>query len=296
MLLRLIAEEGVTLTAGVPTILYMLLSHPDSERYDLRGLKFINGGSALPRGLAELAAKRGVRVVVGYGMTETAPVLAMALPHAGIRDAEERWLDYALRTGWPVPLVDLQVVDEEMRPVPRDGRTMGEIVVRAPWVAPEYYMDSEKTREAWRGGWFHTGDVAVWYPDGSVVIVDREKDIIKSGGEWISSTRLEDAISLHPCVAEVAVVAAYHPKWQERPVAAVVPRPGCGDRVTTEEIRRFLMENFVEKGAIPKWWLPGRVVVVDQLPRTSVGKIDKKKLRAQLRGILAGEAPGEGKG
>ena len=287
VLLRLIDEERVTLTAGVPTILYMLLSHPDSERYDLSRLTFINGGSALPRGLAEQAARRGIRVLVGYGMTETAPVLTLALPHAGLSGAGERWLDYALRTGWPVPLVEIRVVDEDMNPVPRDGKTMGEVVVRAPWVTPEYYMDPEKTEKAWRGGWFHTGDIAVWHPDGSIEIVDREKDIIKSGGEWISSTRLEDAISRHPCVAEVAVVAAYHPKWQERPVAVVVPKPGCGEKLTTEEIRRYLLENYVEKGAIPKWWLPDKVVLIEELPRTSVGKVDKKKLRAQLRNILA---------
>jgi len=288
VLLRLIAEEGVTLTAGVPTILYMLLSHPDAEKYDLRGLTFINGGQALPRGLAELAAKRGIRVFVGYGMTETAPVLTLALPPATVEDAGERWLDYALRTGWPVPLM---VVDEEMNPVPRDGKTMGEIVVRAPWVTPEYYMNPEKTREAWRGGWFHTGDIAVWMPDGSIVIVDREKDIIKSGGEWISSTRLEDAISRHPCVAQVAVIGVPHPKWQERPVAVIVSsrQPGCREKLTTEEIREFLMKNFVEKGEIPKWWLPDKVIVVEEeLPRTSVGKIDKRSLRERFRDALQG--------
>ncbi len=281
VLLRLIEEEGVTLTAGVPTILYMLLTHPDAEKRNLKGLTFINGGSALPRGLAELAARHGIRVFVGYGMTETAPVLTLALPPGHIREAEERWLDYALRTGWPVPLVQLRVVNPDtMEPVPRDGKTMGEIVVRAPWVTPEYYRDKEKTEKAWRGGWFHTGDIAVWYPDGSIVIVDREKDVIKSGGEWISSTRLEDAISRHPCVAQVAVIGAYHPKWQERPVALVVPRgEECREKLSTDEIRRFLMENFVERGEISKWWLPDRVIVVDDLPKTSVGKVNKRELR-----------------
>ncbi|NOZ88547.1 MAG: long-chain fatty acid--CoA ligase, partial [Crenarchaeota archaeon] len=183
------------------------------------------------------------------------------------------------------------VVDEEMNPVPRDGKTMGEIVVRAPWVTPEYYMNPEKTREAWRGGWFHTGDIAVWMPDGSIVIVDREKDIIKSGGEWISSTRLEDAISRHPCVAQVAVIGVPHPKWQERPVAVIVSsrQPGCREKLTTEEIREFLMKNFVEKGEIPKWWLPDKVIVVEEeLPRTSVGKIDKRSLRERFRDALQG--------
>ena len=291
VLLKLIAEEGVTFTAGVPTILYMLLSHPAAEKYDLSGVTFVVGGSALPRGLAEMAMKKGMRVFVGYGMTETAPILTLALPPAktGVSHGDPRWLDYALRTGWPVPLVDLRVVDPEGNPVPKDGKTMGEIVVRAPWVTPEYYKAPEKTEAAWRQGWFHTGDIAVWYPDGSIVIVDRDKDVIKSGGEWISSVRLEDAISRHPCVAQVAVVAAEHPKWQERPVAVIVPKPGCEDKVTTEEIRSFLMKEFVEKGEIPKWWLPDKVVVVEDLPKTSVGKINKRVLREKYRRVLLEE-------
>jgi len=291
VLLKFIADEGVTFTAGVPTILYMLLTHPDAEKYDLSGVTFVNGGSALPRGLAELARKKGMRVFVGYGMTETAPILTLALPPAklGVTEKDPEWLDYALRTGWPVPLVQLQVVDPEMNPVPKDGKTMGEIVVRAPWVTPEYYQAPEKTEAAWRGGWFHTGDIAVWFEDGSIMIVDRDKDVIKSGGEWISSVRLEDAISRHPCVAQVAVIAAKHPKWQERPVAVIVPKPGCEDKVTTEEIRRFLMENFVEKGEIPKWWLPDKVVVVEDLPKTSVGKINKRALREKFANILLEE-------
>ncbi len=288
ILLKLIEQEKVTFTAGVPTILYMLLSHPDSEKYDLSGLTFIVGGSALPRGLAEAAMKRGIRVFVGYGMTETAPILTLAVPPAktGVTVDSPRYLDYALRTGWPIPLVKLMVVDPELKPVPKDGKTMGEIVVRSPWVTPEYYNAPEKTEAAWRGGWFHTGDIAVWFEDGSVVIVDRDKDVIKSGGEWISSVRLEDAISRHPCVGQVAVIAAKHPKWQERPVAVIVPKPGCEDKITTEEIRRFLMENFVEKGEIPKWWLPDKVLVVEDLPKTSVGKINKRLLREKYGNIL----------
>jgi len=288
-LLEMIDREGVTLTAGVPTILYMLLTHPRAgETRRLRGLKYINGGSALPRGLAEQAQKLGIRIIVGYGMTETAPVLTLAIPPAHVA-GEEQWLDYALRTGWPIPLVDLMVADEELRPVPRDGKTMGEVVVRAPWAAYEYYQAPGKTEEAWRGGWFHTGDIGVWHPDGSLALMDRLKDVVKSGGEWISTTRLEDAISRHPCVAQVAVIGVYHPKWQERPIAVIVPRPGCGDRVTTEEIRGFLMKEFVEKGEMPKWWLPDRVVLAEELPKTSVGKIDKKRLRQQYRGLLAGD-------
>ncbi|MCE4625204.1 MAG: long-chain fatty acid--CoA ligase [Desulfurococcales archaeon] len=289
VLLKLIHEEKVNFTAGVPTILYMLLTHPDAKKYDLRGLLFVNGGSALPRGLAELAMKMGIRVMVGYGMTETAPILTLAAPPSHLGVTEENYLDYALRTGWPIPLVHLQVVDPEGKPVPKDGKTMGEIVVRAPWITPEYYMAPEKTEAAWRDGWFHTGDIAVWFPDGSIVIQDRDKDVIKSGGEWISSVRLEDAISQHPGVAQVAVIAAKHPKWQERPVAIIVPKPGWEDKITTEEIRNFLMKNYVEPGHIPKWWLPDKVVLVEQLPMTSVGKINKRVLREKFANILLEE-------
>ncbi len=292
VLLKLIVDEKVDFTAGVPTILYMLLAHPASEKYDLSGLTFVNGGSALPRGLAELALKRGMRVFVGYGMTETAPILTLASPPAktGVDFKSPNYLDYALRTGWPIPLIDLQVVDPEMKPVPKDGKTMGEIVVRGPWITPEYYKAPEKTEAAWRGGWFHTGDIAVWYPDGSIVIVDRDKDVIKSGGEWISSVRLEDAISRHECVAQVAVIAAKHPKWQERPVALVVPKPGCEDKISTESINEFLTKNFVETGQIPKWWLPDKILVVEDLPKTSVGKINKRALREKYANILLEEA------
>lgn len=283
-LLELIVGEKVTITAGVPTILYMLLSHPESTKYDLSGLMFVNGGQALPRGLAEAARKRGIEVMTGYGMTETAPILTLATVPSKHMD---RWEDLSLVTGWPVPLVDLRVVNPDtMEPVPKDGKTMGEIVVRAPWVTPEYYKDPEKTERAWSGGWFHTGDIAVWTEEGYVLIVDRDKDVIKSGGEWISSVRLESAISQHPGVAQVAVIGVRHEKWQERPVAIIVPKPGWESKITTEEIVGFLAENFVEKGEIPKWWLPDKVVVVEDLPKTSVGKINKRALREKFRDLL----------
>ncbi len=289
VLLELIVKEKVTFTAGVPTILYMLLTAPESEKYDLSGLLFISGGQALPRGLAEAARKRGIKVMAGYGMTETAPILTLATVPPKHRDKEE----LLISPGFPIPLVDLMVADPEtLKPVPRDGKTMGEIVVRAPWVTPEYYKDPEKTEKAWRGGWFHTGDIAVWTPEGAVIIVDRDKDVIKSGGEWISSVRLEDAISTHPGVAQVAVIGAKHEKWGERPVALIVPRKGWEDKITTEDIREFLMKNYVETGKIPKWWLPDKVIVVEDLPKTSVGKINKRALRERYANVLLEEQAG----
>lgn len=283
-LLELIVREKVTHTAGVPTILYMLLTDPESYKYDLTGLTFISGGAATPKALAEAARKRGIRVIVGYGLTETAPVLTIASPPVRLLESPALE-DLVLRTGWPIPLVEIQVVDPEGKPVPKDGKTMGEIVVRAPWVTPEYYKDPAKTEEAWRGGWFHTGDVAVWFEDGSILILDRDKDVIKSGGEWISSVRLEDAISTHPGVSQVAVIAVKSKKWGERPAAIIVPKPEWKGRITLEEIRRHLEENYVSKGLIPKWWLPDLVIEVESLPLTSVGKISKRTLREQYKHI-----------
>ncbi len=284
VLLELISREKVTHTAGVPTILYMMLTDPESHKYDLTGLKFISGGAATPKALAEAARRRGITVIVGYGLTETAPVLTIASPPSRLLESPELG-DLVLRTGWPIPLVELQVVDPEGKPVPKDGRSMGEIVVRAPWVTPEYYKDPAKTEEAWRGGWFHTSDIAIWFDDGSVLIVDRDKDVVKSGGEWISSVRLEDAISTHPGVDQVAVIAVKSKKWGERPAVFIVPKPDWRGKLTLEEIRGYLERNYVSKGLIPKWWLPDIVIEVDSLPLTSVGKINKRILREQYRHI-----------
>ncbi len=290
--LKLLAEHRVTHTAGVPTVLYMLLTHPDFPKYrdKIKGLVFVVGGAALPRGLAKLAWDNGIKAIVGYGMTETAPVLTIATIRRDLLDAPEdvKWELMAQRTGLPIPLVQLRVVDESMKDVPRDGKTMGEIVVRAPWITREYYRDPEKTSKAWRGGWFHTGDIAVWDEKGYVLIMDRDKDVIKSGGEWISSLRLEDLISQHPGVSEVAVIGVRHPKWGERPVALVVPRPEYRGKLKPEDIIEHL-KRFVEKGVIPKWWLPDKVLIVDELPKTSVGKINKRELRERYANILASE-------
>jgi fatty-acyl-CoA synthase len=284
-ILRVINDEGVTIVNGVPTILYNLLMHPDSPKYDLSRLKFIAGGAALPRGLLEEAVKRGVTVVQGFGLTETAPVILLSMEKPNMRDwpMDRRRELSGLSAGLPLPLVDVRIVDEQDRDVPRDGKTMGELVVRAPWVIKEYLNDPEKTRNAWRNGWFHTDDIAVWDSEGYIQIMDRAKDVIKSGGEWISSTRLEDLISTHPGVGEVAVVGVPHPKWGERPIAIVVPKPGWS--VTESDIRNHLMK-YVEQGQIPKWWIPDKVIIMEsELPKTSTGKIDKKILRDRISSL-----------
>jgi fatty-acyl-CoA synthase len=284
-ILRVINDEGVTIVNGVPTILYNLLTHPDSPKYDLSRLKFIAGGAALPRGLLEEAVKRGVTVVQGFGLTETAPVILLSMEKPNMRDwpMDRRRELSGLSAGLPLPLVDVRIVDEQDRDVPRDGKTMGELVVRAPWVIKEYLNDPEKTRNAWRNGWFHTDDIAVWDSEGYIQIMDRAKDVIKSGGEWIVSTRLEDLISTHPGVGEVAVVGVPHPKWGERPIAIVVPKPGWS--VTESDIRNHLMK-YVEQGQIPKWWIPDKVIIMEsELPKTSTGKIDKKILRDRISSL-----------
>jgi len=288
---RLIVEENAKYMGGVPTMLYMILTHPDFPKYvekirEIRPTYWV-AGAALPKELAKKAAEAGFIPRVGYGMTETAPILEMTYFKRtekiikDVKDVEEYY--DKLTALLPIPLVDLVVVDENLRPVPRDGKTMGEIVVRAPWVTPEYLGDPEKTREAWRGGWFHTGDLAVWYPDGRVRIVDRAKDVIKSGGEWISSLQLEDLILTHPAVAQAAVIGVPHEVWGERPVAVVMLKPGVSAK--EEDIIRHL-EKFVEAGKIPKWWLPDKVIFVQEMPLTVTGKVDKKVLKEQFKDIL----------
>ncbi|MEM3834650.1 long-chain-fatty-acid--CoA ligase [Pyrobaculum sp.] len=286
---KLIAEERVKSLAGVPTMLYMLLTAPEFPKYvnRIREVKpiFVVGGAALPKELAKRAAEAGFIPRVGYGLTETAPVLTLGYfrPTEKLPQDVEEYYSVLTATGLPIPLVDLAVVDENLNPVPRDGRTMGEIVVKAPWVTPEYLGDPEKTKESFRGGWFRTGDVAVWYPDGRIRIVDRAKDVIKSGGEWISSLQLEDLIATHPAVAQVAVIGVPHEKWGERPVAVVVLKPGAA--ATEQDIINHL-QKFVDAGKIPKWWLPDKVIFVNQLPLTGTGKIDKKVLKEQFRNTL----------
>ena len=284
-ILKTISEEKVTYIYGVPVILYLLLTHPDSPKYDLRGLKYGNGGSAIPEGLYKLARSRGIIVINGYGLSETAPVIAQALLRASTLNwPEDKKENYFMKGLRQIPLVFLKVVDPTGKEVPKDGKTLGELVVRAPWLTPAYFKDPEKTRDLWRGGWLHTGDVAVWDSDGHIWIMDRLKDVVESGGEWISSVKLESIISTYPGVGEVAVVGVSHPKWGERPIAIVVPKPG--QRVTEEEIRNHLMQ-YVEKGEIPKWWIPDKIIITQkELPKTSTGKIDKKILRDSYKDTL----------
>ena len=282
-LLKLIQTEKVTFSHCVPTILHMLLSHPAAKEVDLRAWKVVIGGSALPRGLARLAMDRGIEIYTGYGMSETCPVLTLAnlKPYMMEWDTE-RQLGIRTKTGLPIPLVNLRVADLSTgESVPDDGKTTGEIVVRAPWLTQGYTKEPTKSEDLWAGGWLHTGDVANIDKNGYLQITDRLKDVIKTGGEWISSLYLESLISQHDAVSEVAVVGVPDEKWGERPLAMVVPKSEHAETLLSTDLRKFL-EKFVQEGLISKWGIPDTFVMVDQIPKTSVGKIDKKVIKKSV--------------
>ncbi|MBI5568583.1 MAG: fatty acid--CoA ligase [Desulfomonile tiedjei] len=285
-ILRLIRREKVTFSHGVPTILTMLLDHPVAKEIDLRGWKVNTGGMALPRGLAQRALEKGIEIFHGYGMSETCPILTLAhLKPRMMQWDRERQLDIRTKTGFPLPLVDLKIVDETGRAVPRDGKSYGEITVRTPWCTQGYFKDPERSEELWKDGYLHSGDVAQQDEEGYVQITDRLKDAIKTGGEWISSLLLESVLSQHEAVAEAAVIGVPHEKWGERPAALVVLKSGYEEKVSADELRAFF-SRFVEKGVIPKWGVPDSFHLVDYIPKTSVGKMDKKTIREGIDAFI----------
>jgi fatty-acyl-CoA synthase len=280
-LLALRRREHVTYSHCVPTILQMLLSAPTAATTDLNGWKITVGGSAMSTALARQALDRGIDVFAAYGMSETCPfLLANRLLEPALPDSPDEEVATRCLTGLPLPLVDLRVVDERMQDVPHDGHAVGELVVRAPWLTMGYVGDAVASGELWSDGYLHTRDIASVNPAGYVQIRDRAKDVIKSGGEWISSLQLEELIARHPGVAEVAVIATPDVRWGERPLPVIVARPGAAERPTIELIARHL-ESFVAAGEIPKYAVPDRIELVEALPRTSVGKLDKKTLRGR---------------
>ncbi len=277
-LVRLIDRYGVTFSHCVPTILHMLLTCDAAAEITLAKWKVVIGGSALSRGLAEAALARGINVFSAYGLSETCPLLTTV----HLDPADESDLTARLKTGRPAAMVELRVVDAEMRDVPRDGVSTGEIVVRAPWLNETYLKDASATAALWRGGYMHTGDVGLIEADGSLIITDRLKDVIKSGGEWISSLMLESIASAIDGVAEVAAIGISHPKWGERPCLLLVPEIGVDADRLPADITAAL-EAEIAAGALSKWALPERIDIVAELAKTSVGKIDKKRLRAQMK-------------
>jgi len=283
VLLKLIAQEGVTFTHCVPTILQMLLTAPGSKDVDLSKLKMVVGGSALPRSLARAALARGIDVFAGYGQSESCPMLtAIHLTTKQLSEEPERQVEHRTNPGLPAPLVDLRVVDADMEDVPRDGKTPGEIIARGPWLTMGYLNNAEASEQLWAGGYLHTGDVATWDVNGFIHIVDRLKDIIKSGGEWISSIDLEDIILEKKGILRAAVIAVRDAKWGERPMALVVLDPEFTGKVEEAAIRDHV-RSYVDKGIIAKLAVPEQIMIVKELPLTTVGKIDKKVLRERYQ-------------
>ncbi|GJH16396.1 fatty acid--CoA ligase [Caballeronia novacaledonica] len=279
-LVRLLHDEGVTFSHCVGTILHMLLTCGEAKSADLSRWKVVIGGGALTHGLARAALDRGIDVFTGYGMSETCPVLSLAQLKPGDESLDlDEQVRLRCRTGSPIPLVDLRIVNANMEDVAHDGKANGEIVVRAPWLTQGYLNNPEASGQLWDGGYLHTQDIASIGANGSLLITDRMKDVIKSGGEWISSLEVESLISMHPGVAEVAVIGVSDEKWGERPVALVVVR---ADAVITEdEIKRHVL-TFSASGRISKYAVPQIVRFVEGLEKTSVGKVNKKWLRAQF--------------
>jgi fatty-acyl-CoA synthase len=285
MLLKLIKQEGVTFTHGVPTILQMLLGAAAAAKTDLAGLKMVIGGSALPKALAKQALAAGIDIYAGYGMSETGPIACVAhVRSADLGGDPEREVEIRTSAGMTAPLVDLRVVDPDMKDVPNDGKTAGEIVLRSPWLTQGYFDNPEGSEELWAGGYLHTSDIAVLTPDGYVQITDRIKDVIKTGGEWVSSLQIEDLITQCPGVAEAAVIGVKDDRWGERPMALVVKDPKSANGLTDTEIKTHL-KVFADKGVISKYGIPEKILFVEKLARTSVGKINKKELREKYGAV-----------
>lgn len=277
VLLQLIAQEKVTFSHCVPTLLHMLLSSVPTDSRPLRGWKVVIGGSALSKGLAQAAIAQGVDVYAGYGLSETCPVLSLGLLEVGEKLDAEMSLARRVRAGHTLPLVEVKVSDAAGYDVARDDVTVGELVVRAPWLTQGYLHDEAASETLWQGGYLHTGDIATRDATGSLNITDRLKDVIKCSGEWLSSLALENLISEHPAVSEVAVIGVPDAKWGERPVALVVFKAGQG--AALKELRAPI-QRAVDAGVMPRYARLLEFEFVAQLPRTSVGKLDKKTLRA----------------
>ena len=284
--LKLLATESITISHCVPTILHMILNAPEAKDIDLRGWKIVIGGSAMPAALCRAALARGIDAYTGYGMSESGPILTISqltrdlLPDPADTDTE---INIRCSAGLPGALIELAIVDDAMTHLPHDGEAIGEVVARSPCLTQGYVKNPEASATLWRGGWMHTGDIGTIGPDGVLHILDRSKDVIKTGGEWISSLALEDILLRHPAISECAVIAAADPRWGERPLAVVVLRPSL---TATEEELKTLIRARVDCGELSRYAIPDQIIFAEALEKTSVGKLDKKKMRA-----LYGNAP-----
>lgn len=282
ILLDLRERHGVTLSHGVPTVLHMLLDAAEQRGSDLSGWKMIVGGSPLSAALQQRAARSGLTVFTGYGMSESCPLLTVSRLRPDRGDAIEEAPPALRAAGLPIPLVELAILDDDGRAQPHEGQSVGELVARAPWLTDSYVGDAGASAALWDGEWMHTQDVASIDPDGTVRIRDRAKDLVKSGGEWISSAAIEDLIAGCAGVKEVAVVATPHEKWGERPRAVLVAE-GAVCRIALSATITAAVTEAIECGRISRYAAPD-LAWTTQLPRTSVGKIDKKRLRDEFAG------------
>jgi fatty-acyl-CoA synthase len=268
---RFIAAERPTVSAAVPTVWADLYRYGNDHPLDLSSLRLVVcGGAALPRALMERFQERnGLRLLQGWGMTEMSPVGAVGHPPADARPGTAEEMDWRAKTGRVIPGVELRLVGDDGRELAWDGTAVGEIEVRGPWITASYWRDPAP--EKFHDGWLRTGDIGTMTPNGYLQITDRAKDVIKSGGEWISSVELENALMSHPAVIEAAVIGVPDPRWDERPLACVV----TGGNLEPEELRQFLADR------VAKWQVPDNWVFVDAIPKTSVGKFNKQALRTQ---------------
>ena len=289
LLLKLLLKEGVTFSHCVPTIMNMLVNNPAAKQFQaqLSRWKVIIGGSALTKGLAKAASDLGIELFQGYGMSETAPILTLTyLNEVERKLSSDDQIEYRTRAGRIAPFVDVRLMDDAGNFVPHDGNSLGEVVARGPWMTQGYYKEPERGEELWQGGWLHTGDVASITPDNWLVVADRTKDVIKTGGEWISSLEIEDLLSQQEGVGEAAVIGLPDEKWGERPYALIVAKAGAD--LSPDAIRAALQAR-AERGELNKWYVPDRVVLVSEIPKTSVGKIDKKRIRVEMKDIFLGQ-------
>jgi fatty-acyl-CoA synthase len=282
MVVRLVRQERVSFSHCVPTVLSMVLAAPEAKGADFGGWKVLIGGSALSKVLCEQALGQNIDVYCGYGMSESCPLLTLAqmktdcLTAVDPFERHDQEVEVRVTQGMPILLAHVRVVDDQLRDVPQDGHSAGEVVVRTPYLTQSYLGNDEAGAALWEGGWMHTGDIGRFDDDGYLRLLDRQKDIIKSGGEWISSITLEGLICRHPAVSEAAVIGVQDVKWGERPVAFVVTLPD--ETLDAKSLRDFLI-RLARDGAISTYAIPDLFHFVPEIPKTSVGKLDKKQLR-----------------
>ena len=287
----LIEDEGVTISAGVPTVWLGLMDYAEDNDLDLSELDtVIVGGSAAPESMIRWFDDRGVELLHAWGMTEMSPIGSVSQLKYTLEDEDyETQLEHRKKQGILTPGLEMKVIDDSGEEIAWDGEDFGELWVRGPWVTKEYFQRPEANEEDFEDGWLKTGDIVTVDTEGYIQIVDRAKDVIKSGGEWISSVELENAIMAHDGVGEAAVVGVPHEKWQERPVAFVVPTADADTETLRDEVMELLAADY------PKWWLPDAVEYIDEIPKTATGKFSKKDIREQYsdRSLVEGTAPEE---